>query len=98
MMERIPHRLRQLGYSGDARLLLQQPRMQRFHDWPTSRLPHLSSMFGWMAANLRLDRIEIADAREHMQRERRLRRFEELVERAPQMRPAKREFDRVVLA
>src|SRR5205823_6712190 len=63
VMERIAHRLREIGHPGDARYLLLQPRMQRFDDRPTSRLPHLSSMFGGMAANLRLDRVEIADAR-----------------------------------
>src|ERR1044072_9486362 len=72
--------------------------MQRFHDRATSRLPPLLSVLRGMAANLRLDRVDITDARQHVQRERRLRRFEELVERSPQMRPAEREFDRVVLA
>ena len=54
-------------------------------------MAHLPAVFGGVAADLGLDRIKLADAREHLGGQRRLRRDEELVERPTHMRPAERQ-------
>src|SRR3954469_12078165 len=42
-----------------------QPGVQSLHNWPTSFLSYASSMLGRMAPDLRLDRIQCADACQH---------------------------------
>jgi hypothetical protein len=72
--------------------------MQRIHDGPTSRLSHALPVIGRMPANLGLNRIEFPNARQHMPGQRRLGRLIELEERPSHMRPAERQFDRVIAA
>src|SRR5579863_8787490 len=70
--------------------------MQGVHDRSTSFLPRLPSMVSRVTAYLSLDCIELADARQHLGGERRLRRVVELIEGPPHVRPTERQLYRVV--
>ena len=72
--------------------------MQRLDDRATSFLANLSSVFGGLAADLGLDRVERADARQHLGGKRRFGRSVELEEAAPHVRPAERQTYRAVRA
>jgi hypothetical protein len=61
--DRIADCLGQIGCGGDPTHLMLQPDVQRLHDRSTSRLAHLLAVFGGMAADLSLNRIELADLR-----------------------------------
>ena len=73
-----------------------QPGVQSLHDWPTSFLPHASSMLGRMTPDLRLNRIQRADACQYLGSERRLGEDVEVVEATAHMRPAKGQTHRGV--
>ena len=88
--------LGQIRGGGDAALMGQQPGMQGLDDRSTSFLPRLSPVFGGMAADLALDRVERLDLRQHLGRERRLGGDVELVKVPPHVGPAEREADRAV--
>jgi hypothetical protein len=48
--QRVAYGLRQIGDGGHPFDVILQPGMQRLDEWPTSRLPHLSSVFGGLPA------------------------------------------------
>ncbi len=52
--------------------MLLQPTMQGIDDRPTSLVAHALSVLGGMTADLGLDCIQLADARQHLGRKRRL--------------------------
>jgi hypothetical protein len=66
MPDRVAHRLRQIGGARDAIDMREQPFVQRVDNRPTSLIPNLLTVFGGMAADLRLDRIQLADPLEHL--------------------------------
>jgi hypothetical protein len=68
---------------GDSAQVGLQPGVQGLDDRSTAVLPRLSPVFGWMAADLALDRVERLDPRQHLGRERRLGGDVELVEVPP---------------
>jgi hypothetical protein len=96
MSQRIADGFCQIRGSRDTSNVLLQPGMQGLHNRSTSCLPHLLSMFGGMAADLRFDGIQRAELRQHRGGQRRLRGSMELVERSPQVRPAEGERHRGV--
>src|SRR3954452_13099320 len=96
MSDRIAHRLGQIRDGGDAIYLLMQPGLQRVDDRPTSLVAHPSSVLGRMAADLGLDRIELANARQHLGGQWRFRGDPEVVKPAPHVRPAECQGDRAV--
>ena len=80
-----------LGQIGDARNpvdMLVQPAIQGLDNRPTSLVAHPPAVLGGMPADLGLDRIEFANAPQHVGRQRRLGGDVEIVEAPPQVRPA----------
>jgi hypothetical protein len=73
-----------------------QPGMQGFHDRSTSLVAYLSSMLAGMAPDLSLDRVELADAHQHLGGQWRGGGGKELVERPPHVGPAERQPHRAV--
>src|ERR1700726_1974449 len=57
---------RQVGGGGYASEMILQPGKQGLRDRSTSLLSHLLAVFGWMSADLGLDGIQCADARQHL--------------------------------
>ena len=72
--------------------------MQGFHDRSTSLLPHLLSVVGGVTADVGLDRIELADARQHLGGKRRFRGDIEVVEGPPHVGPAEGKAYRIASA
>ena len=70
--------------------------MQPFHNGPAAFAAHAPSVFGRMAADLRLNRIQRRHPRQQLGRDRRFGRGVELVKSAPHVRPAERELHRFV--
>jgi hypothetical protein len=62
--------LGQVRGGGDAALMGLQPGMQGLDDRSTSLLPRPSSVFGGMAADLALDRVQGLDLCQHLGRDR----------------------------
>ena len=70
--ERVAHGDCQIGRAGHLIYMRAQPLMQRLHDRSTSLVSNLLAILGGLAADLRLDRIERGNARQHLGRKRRL--------------------------
>jgi hypothetical protein len=70
MPQRIAHGLRQVRDCRYTAEVILQPGMQSLDNRPTSLLPHLPSVFSGMTPDLRFDRVELADACEHVRGER----------------------------
>jgi hypothetical protein len=87
------HGFRQIKGCGDARHMILQPAMQGLDNWATSFLADLMPVLGGLATDPGLDRVEPADARQHLGRQRRLGRDVEVVEAPAHMGPAERQPD-----
>src|SRR4051812_49748449 len=85
MPQRIADRLPQVQGGRYSPNMVLEPDMQGLHDRPTSLLPCLPSIVGRMAADLSLDLVELANAFQHLARQRRLGRGVEIMEIPPQM-------------
>src|SRR5580692_2535138 len=70
--------------------------MQRLEQWTRTRLAYLSSQLRGLAANLRLDGIEFADARQCLARYGRVGGDVDVVELPAHMRPASCFLNRVI--
>jgi hypothetical protein len=95
---RVADGLRQIGDGGHTADMILQPPMQGFHDRSTSLLPHLLAVVGGVTADVGLDRIELADAHQHLGGKRRLGGDIEVVEGPPHVGPAERKAYCVVSA
>src|SRR5689334_9004129 len=94
--DRVAHRLRQLRGPRHPADMCVQPAMQRPDDRSTTLLTDPLTVFGWMAADLGVYRIQRGDTRQHLRRKWRLRRRIELEERASHVDPAERQTDRLI--
>ena len=89
MPQRIADGLAQTRGGGYPPGVVLQPDMQRLHDRPTSFLPDQPSIVGGMTADFGLDRVEFADAFQHLGGERRLGGGVKVVEFSSCMSPTK---------
>jgi len=83
----IAHGSGQIRTAGQSRQLLLQPDLQCLDNRTAALLTDGAAMLGGLAANFRLDLVELADARERFGGERRLVGDVELVKRASRVRP-----------
>jgi hypothetical protein len=79
---RIPHGFRQVGRAGNPFDMVEQPPMEGLDDRSTSLVSDPAPVFGGVAPDLGLDRIERGNAGQHLGGQRRLRRRMELEELA----------------
>src|SRR5690606_28316208 len=74
--------------------LFVEPRLQRLDQWPRSRLPPSTARVGRLAADLGLDSIQRADTLQRVAGDRRVPTLGDVVEAAPEVRPAQGEGER----
>src|SRR5690606_18631366 len=75
---------------------LDHPTLQLIELRSSARCARLLALFCGLTADLLFDRIQLADAIERLERERRLRGLMDVVELSPHVRPARRFFDRML--